>query len=41
MVSGKGIVKVVLAFGVGHDPNIAFDLLYFVTECPVIPTPTP
>jgi len=36
-VSGNGIVRVVLAFGVGHDPNIALDLLFFTTECPAIP----
>jgi hypothetical protein len=33
-VSGNGIVKVMLEFGVGHDPAIAFDLLSFTTECP-------
>jgi hypothetical protein len=32
-VSGEGIVKVVLEFGVGYEPNIAFDLLSFTTEC--------
>ena len=32
-VSGNGIVRVVLEFGVGYDPNVAFDLLYFTTEC--------
>jgi hypothetical protein len=32
-VSGNGIVRIVLEFGVGHDPNIAFDLLSFTTEC--------
>ena len=32
-VSGSGIVRIVLEFGVGHDPNIAFDLLSFTTEC--------
>ena len=32
-VSGTGIVRVVLEFGVGYDPNIAFDLLSFTTEC--------
>jgi hypothetical protein len=32
-VSGSGIVKVVLEFGVGYDPNIGFDLLSFTTEC--------
>jgi len=33
-VSGTGIVRIVLEFGVGHDPNIAFDILTFTTECP-------
>jgi hypothetical protein len=33
-VSGTGIVRIVLEFGVGHDPNIAFDTLTFTTECP-------
>jgi hypothetical protein len=33
-VSGNGIVKVVLEFGSGFDPNIGFDLLSFRTECP-------
>jgi hypothetical protein len=33
-VSGSGITKVVLSFGVGFDPNIAFDTLTFTTECP-------
>jgi len=32
-VSGSGIVKVVLEFGAGFDPNIAFDTLTFITEC--------
>jgi len=32
-VSGNGIVKIVLEFGAGYDPNIAFDLLSFTTEC--------
>jgi hypothetical protein len=32
-VSGNGIVKVVLEFGIGYDPNVAFDLLSFTTEC--------
>ncbi|MEO5886059.1 MAG: hypothetical protein ABIQ77_00205 [Anaerolineales bacterium] len=36
-VSGTGIVRVVLQFGVGHDPNIALDLLFFTTECPAVP----
>ena len=30
-VSGNGIVRVVLEFGVGYDPNIAFDSLSFTT----------
>jgi hypothetical protein len=33
-VSGSGIVKIVLEFGAGYDPNIAFDILTFTTECP-------
>jgi hypothetical protein len=32
-VSGNGITKVILEFGVGHDPNIAFDLLYYSIVC--------
>jgi hypothetical protein len=32
-VSGTGIVKVVLSFGAGYDPNIAFDGLTFTVEC--------
>jgi hypothetical protein len=32
-VSGNGIVRVVLEFGVGYDPNIAFDLLFFTVKC--------
>ena len=32
-VSGSGIVKVVLEFGAGYDPNIGFDTLSFTTEC--------
>jgi hypothetical protein len=28
-VLGHGIVKVVLEFGAGYDPYIAFDQLYF------------
>ena len=32
-VSGNGIVRVVLEFGAGYDPNIAFDLLSYTTEC--------
>jgi hypothetical protein len=33
-VTGTGIVRVVLEFGAGYDPNIAFDTLTFTTECP-------
>jgi hypothetical protein len=33
-VSGNGIVKIVLEFGAGYDPNIAFDLLSFNVVCP-------
>jgi hypothetical protein len=33
-VSGTGIVRVVLEFGAGFDPNVAFDLLFFTTQCP-------
>ena len=33
-VSGTGIVRVVLEAGVGFDPNIAFDLLFFSQACP-------
>ena len=34
-VSGNGITRIVLEFGAGHDPNIAFDLLrYNVGICP-------
>jgi hypothetical protein len=33
-VSGVGITKVTLQFGVGFDPNIAFDTLSFTQECP-------
>jgi hypothetical protein len=33
-ISGSGIVKVVLEFGAGHDPNVAFDTLSFTAECP-------
>jgi hypothetical protein len=44
-VTGKGIVKITLVFGVGFDPNVAFDTLTFTTGCgtstPVTPTPTP
>jgi hypothetical protein len=32
-VSGNGISRVVLEFGAGYDPNVAFDLLSFTTEC--------
>jgi hypothetical protein len=32
-VSGSGIVRVVLEFGVGFDPNVGFDTLTFITEC--------
>jgi hypothetical protein len=38
-VSGSGIVKVVLEFGAGFDPNIAFDTLTFIIECPQACTP--
>lgn len=33
-ISGSGIVRVVLRFGVGFDPNVGFDTLRFTTECP-------
>lgn len=33
-VSGNGIVKVVLEFGVGFDPNIGFDGLTITNQCP-------
>jgi len=33
-VSGTRIVKVVLEFGAGFDPNIGFDTLKFTTSCP-------
>ena len=33
-VSGNGIVRVVLDFGVGFDPNIGFDNLSFAAVCP-------
>ena len=39
-VSGNGIVRVVLEFGVGFDPNIGFDLLSFATECQLSCTPS-
>jgi hypothetical protein len=32
-VSGAGIVKIVLEFGAGFDPNIGFDTLSYTTEC--------
>jgi len=32
-VSGSGIVKVVLEFGIGFDPAIGFDELSFIAEC--------
>jgi hypothetical protein len=32
-VSGTGIVKIVLDFGAGFDPNIGFDTLTFTTAC--------
>jgi hypothetical protein len=37
-VFGIGIVRVVLEFGEGFDPNIAFDTLTFITECPQVCT---
>ena len=33
-ISGTGIAKVVLNFGVGFDPNIGFDTLNFTLDCP-------
>jgi hypothetical protein len=33
-VSGNGIVRIVLEFGIGHDPNIGFHLLSY---CPQVP----
>lgn len=33
-LSGSGIVRVVLEFGAGFDPAIAFDTLTYTTECP-------
>jgi len=33
-VAGSGITKVILSFGAGFDPNIAFDTLSFTTVCP-------
>jgi len=32
-VTGRGIVRVVLEFGVGFDPNIGFDLISFTSDC--------
>ena len=32
-VSGNGIAQVVLDFGVGFDPKIGFDLLFYTTLC--------
>src|SRR5688572_727601 len=35
-VTGTGILKVVLEFGEGYDPNVGFDSLGFTTEdCPI------
>jgi hypothetical protein len=34
-IYGSGIERVVLQFPEGYDPNIGFDRLTFVTECPV------
>ena len=35
-VTGNGIVKIVLEFGEGYDPNVGFDNLGFTTtDCPV------
>jgi hypothetical protein len=33
-IFGSGIAKVVLEFGAGYDPNVAFDSLSFTTACP-------
>lgn len=33
-ISGRGIIRIVLRFGVGYDPNVGFDTLRFTTECP-------
>ena len=33
-ITGTGIVRVKLDFGLGFDPNVAFDTLRFTTECP-------
>lgn len=41
-VSGTGIVRVVLEFGAGYDPNIGLDLLSFTVDCSgVVVTPPP
>ncbi|HJR79853.1 MAG TPA: hypothetical protein VJ821_07260 [Anaerolineales bacterium] len=32
-VSGTGIVRVVLEFGAGYDPNLGLDILGFTVEC--------
>ncbi len=34
-VSGNGIVRIVLEFGAGYDPNIGFDTLSFTTQCQI------
>jgi hypothetical protein len=39
-LSGNGIVRVVLEFGVGFDPYIGFDTLSFTTECFVCAQPS-
>jgi len=40
-VAANGIVKIVLEFGAGFDPNISFDLIVYTTECaPINSTPT-
>jgi hypothetical protein len=39
-VSGNGIVRVVLEFGVGYDPNVAFDALTYGIDCQSSCTPT-
>jgi len=33
-VTGTGIVKLTLDFGVGYDPNLALNAITFTTECP-------
>jgi hypothetical protein len=33
-ISGNSITRLVLEFGAGHDPNIAFDGLTYTTVCP-------